>query len=117
MSWKGVETEAEYPYVGEDQTCARNPSLTVAPISNYTCLSYPGLADEDQMAAYLVANGPISIAMDALILEDYSSGIIDPYFTSSCDPTQLDHALVIVGYGTETTWFDQTLNFWIVRVC
>jgi hypothetical protein len=54
MSWGGVETEAEYPYVGEDQKCARQPNLAVAPIKNYTCLSGPNGANENQMAAYLV---------------------------------------------------------------
>lgn len=52
--------------------------------------------------------------MDATILETYSSGVIDPWFRSECDPTQLDHALVIVGYGSESSWFG-TLNYWIIR--
>jgi hypothetical protein len=54
MSWNGVETEAEYPYTGESGACERQPKLKIAPIQNYTCLSGPAPADEDQMAAYMV---------------------------------------------------------------
>ena len=46
------------------------------------------------MAAFSYANGPLSIAMDATILQTYSSGIIDP--TAAQCTTNLDHAIVIV---------------------
>ena len=61
------------------------------------------------------ANGPIAIALDAGLLEDYSSGIIDPWFSSECDPTQLDHALLIVGYDVQSGTFENT-PYWIVKV-
>lgn len=57
------------------------------------------------MAAFLVENGPLSVALDADLVEvsifqvllfnfqDYESGIIDPWFPDEeCDPTSLDHA-------------------------
>jgi len=111
MSWKGVETEASYPYTAVTGTCKGTNMNQEAPITNYTCLTTPGgaVADEDQMAAYLVANGPISIAMDAGILESYTSGIIKPT-SGECSQIQLDHAIVIVGFGVQGTE-----QFWIVR--
>jgi len=118
MSWKGVELETKYPYTGQDGQCALNKSLAVAPIKNYTCITTPNgnPADEDQMAAILVANGPLAIAMDAGELEDYDSGIIDPWFGSwSCDPTQLDHAILIVGYGVESSEIWGNTPYWIVK--
>jgi hypothetical protein len=39
-----------------------------------------------------------SIAMDATILQTYSSGIITPT-VGECSKTQLDHAINIVGWG------------------
>jgi len=117
MTWGGVETEAEYPYTAEDGTCNKDPSKFIAKIQNYTCLSTPdgAGANEDKMAAYLVANGPIAIAMNADYLQDYSSGIIDPWFGWECDATSLDHALVIVGYGQDVSELYGTTYYWIVR--
>jgi len=113
MTWKGVETEASYPYTAVTGTCKGTNNNQEAPITNYTCLTVPQgkIADEGQMAAYLVANGPISIAMDAGILESYTSGIIKPT-AGQCSQVQLDHAIVIVGYGVDA---GTSTNFWIVR--
>jgi len=109
IAWKGEMLETDYPYTAVDGTCKRKPASTIDPISNYTCLSGPKKANETEMAAFLVANGPLSIAMDAGILQSYTSGIIKPA-AGDCSTTSLDHALVIVGFGTEGT-----TDFWIVR--
>jgi len=109
ISWKGEELETDYPYTAETGTCKRNAAKTLDPLSNYTCLSGPKLANETEMAAFLVANGPLSIAMDAGILQSYTSGIIDPT-AGECSKTSLDHAIVIVGFGTLNG-----KDFWIVR--
>jgi len=113
MSWGGVETETQYPYTAETGTCNINNKLLTAAIKNYTCLTDPNHngVNEDQMAAYLVAKGPLSIAMDATPLMDYTSGILNPG-PDDCSTTQLDHALLIVGYGVDTT---QSMPFWIVK--
>jgi len=109
VSWGGIETETAYPYTGEDGNCANNPTKYSAKIKNYTCVSGPLPADETQMATFLYNNGPLSIAMDADDLMSYSSGIInDP----DCDATSLDHAILIVGYGVDST---SNLNYWIVK--
>jgi len=109
ISWKGEELETDYPYTATTDTCKRSAAKTLDPLSNYTCLSGPKLANETEMAAFLVANGPLSIAMDAGILQSYSSGIINPG-PNDCSKTSLDHAIVIVGFGV-----DGALPFWIVR--
>jgi len=109
ISWKGEELETVYPYTAETGTCKRTAANTIDPISNYTCLSGPKLANETDMATFLVNNGPLSIAMDAGILQSYTSGIIDPT-ADECSKTSLDHAIVIVGYGVEGA-----KPFWIVR--
>jgi len=111
ISWKGVETETAYPYTAETDTCTKSAhGPPMAPMANYTCISHTqgAPADEDDMAAYLVANGPISIAMDAGLLETYTGGIIIPQ--GQCSQVQLDHAIIIVGYD-----FTGATPFWIVR--
>jgi len=114
ISWKGLATEDEYVYTAQNGVC-KNVTDPINQIVNYTCLSGPGSADgpgyanETAMAAFLVANGPLSIAMDAGILQTYSSGIINPT-TGECSKTSLDHAINIVGYGV-----DNGTPFWRVR--
>jgi cathepsin F len=114
LQWGGVVTEASYPYQGVTGTCQvnfnANPTLYGA-IYNYTCLSGPTLGNEAEMASYLVEHGPLSIAMNAGLLQSYTGGVLDPWFSFECDPTTLDHAVLIVGYGTDSSDGD----FWIIR--
>jgi len=111
MAWGGLETETAYPYTGEDGNCEMNPPY-MAPLKNYTCLSVPNGADETTlMPTYLTKVGPLSIALNADLLMDYSSGIVNPQ-QGDCDGTSLDHAVLIVGYNVDQT--SQT-PFWIVK--
>jgi len=111
MTWGGLETEAAYGYEGYDQTCARTNKNIYAALKNFTCIG----TNETQMVLNLLARGPLSVALDATLVEDYTSGIIDPWFPDDeCDPTQLDHAVLIVGYGVEAGDFSNT-PFWIVK--
>ena len=95
-AWKGLMTEAVYPYTATTDACKRKTTGVYAPVTNYTCLSGPNSggpekAVETVMQAFSYSNGPLSIAMDAGILQTYSSGIIDPT-AGECSTTQLDHA-------------------------
>jgi len=112
--WGGVETESEYPYTGSEGSCRMDKTKIQSPIANYTCLTKNTTvgADEDVMASYLYTNGPISIALDADYVEGYTSGIIDPPTPADCQGTSLDHAVLIVGYGVDST---SQLPFWIVK--
>jgi len=103
----GIETEKAYKYTAEDGRCKfhnRVPvSKVAAKISNYTRVS----TDEDQIAAFLVKNGPLSIGINAQWMQLYNSGIADP---AVCDPKRLDHGVLIVGYGVENG-----KKFWIIK--
>jgi len=117
MNWGGLEKESDYPYTGYQGTCAKNNSLLMSPITNYTCISTTqGPADEDQMRAYIYQYGPVSIALDATLLQFYIGGIIDPFIPRlECDPWELDHALLIVGWGQEDNWIGEMTPYWIVK--
>jgi len=117
INWGGLVTEAQYPYTGETGTCHMPPkSQLTAPIKNYTCLSGPDPANEEQLRAFILNNGPVAIAMDAGVLQFYFGGIVDPFFPNlECDPNSLDHALLIVGWGQERNWVGTMTPYWIVK--
>jgi len=111
----GLESESSYPYTAVTDQCTENKAKIRVKISNYTCLSNPNNpngASEEVMKAFIAQKGPLSIGVDACWLQDYYGGITWPYW---CDSTVLDHAVLIVGYGVETGWYDESVPYWIVK--
>jgi cathepsin F len=102
----GLPTEDAYPYQGVDGTCQYNPSQAAVHIKNFTAIS----TNEDQIAAALVAMGPLSMGADATEWQFYMGGGV---FDLPCGHT-LDHGILIVGYGTKGTIFG-TKKYWIVK--
>ena len=60
------------------------------------------------LSGYLYEHGPLSVAVDATDdpWQDYTSGIMQ----CSESTTQINHAVVLVGYGEE-----DGKDYWIVR--
>jgi len=116
VSWGGLQTESEYPYTAETGVCHMDKQQLMAPITGFKCLSGPKPANEDQLQAYIYENGPVSIAMDAGLLQFYFGGIVDPFYPNlECDPNSLDHALLIVGWGQEANWVGTMTPYWLVK--
>jgi cathepsin F len=105
-SYGGLEPTNYYgSYVGYRKTCVSNTANMVARVSNWQSIS----TNEASMAAALYSYGPLAVAINATPLQYYTSGIIN-LSAAYCSPYALDHAVVIVGYGTSNG-----LNYWIVR--
>ena len=66
-------------------------------------------ADETEIASALVATGPLSVALNAAHLQFYQRGVYSP---SHCDPEELDHAVLLVGYGTDSS---SGTGYWKVK--
>jgi len=106
----GITSEANYPYISGNGR------------SNYTCQSKPSVShiasfkdvqvnSEAQLLAALQF-GPVSVAIEAdqLCFQLYRSGILT---SASCRcGTNLDHGVLLVGYGTDAT---TGKDFWKVK--
>jgi len=103
---KGITTEAAYAYTAEDGTCiTTNPISAV--IANWTAVS----TVPAQIQTFMYNQGPLSITINADLLMSYNSGIITGT-PSDCPVSEMDHAVLLVGYGTNTS---VNTDFWTVK--
>jgi C1A family cysteine protease len=104
-----VESESNYPYTsgtgGVTGSCACPCTLGIGKATSYTQI---GTTTAAIMTA--VASQPASVAIDArtMYFQSYTSGVLTS--PQKCG-SQLDHAVVAVGYGTDPT----AGGYWIVR--
>lgn len=97
-------------YQARDGTCKldKKDIKPVVEVTGYDCIT----GGEEVMAAYLAENGPLSFAMNADYLQFYTGGVSHP---KSCSPLSLDHAMMIVGYGTQKDSSGKDQPVWICR--
>jgi len=91
-----AELESVYKYTAKNGTCAYDAdSATAVEVSAYTTVKKD---DVTQMKA-AVAQQPVSVSIEAdkAVFQQYTSGVFD---SAKCG-TKLDHATLVVGYGTE----------------
>jgi C1A family cysteine protease len=91
---KGWASERQYPYAGSDRY-----RCTTSKFSHKGQLSGPYRVTSSDSGMYnaLQQNGPISVAIDAGVLQNYHSGVI------SRGGRRLDHAVLLVA-GDSNTW-------------
>ncbi|GAB1599398.1 cathepsin L1-like [Argonauta hians] len=102
----GIDSEESYPYEGKDLKCRYKKSDVVASDNGYVDVKSGSESSLQQAVATI---GPISVAIDAghLSFQLYRHGV---YKENSCSPTQLDHGVLAVGYGT-----DNGKDYWLVK--
>ena len=97
--------------LGANETCARARRPARRPLHVHTppCGSArAGPLTGRYVAAYVAKYGPVVIGLDATQQwQSYKGGVL----TQGCDATKADHAVVIVGYGTDSSAGD----YWIIR--
>lgn len=105
----GDDTEGSYPYTagtsGAGGTCNFNSSDIGAKFVNYTDIPKGDCA---ALLHAVATVGPVSVAVNANGIMNYQTGI---YSDDQCDPTALDHGVLVVGYGQTT----EGKKFWIVK--
>jgi len=116
----GLPKETDYPYCVGDGSCfpcqapGYNETLCGPPVEYCNATEFPCKegkvdiavkiddwkaisTDETEIQKALVETGPFSVALDASMLQFYRKGVFNPVF---CSKTELDHAVLMVGYGT-----------------
>jgi cathepsin L len=103
---KGLCTESAYPYTGKDGTC-KSTSCTMSTDSKIT--SYKDVTHTENALGAAVDGQPISIAIEAdqSGFQLYKSGV----FCGVCGQN-LDHGVLLVGYGTDTSDYWKVKNSW-----
>lgn len=107
----GLELESDYPYEAENEKCHFKRNLAKVQLTSAVNIT----TNETQMAQWLVENGPISIGINANAMQFYMGGVSHP-FKFLCNPKNLDHGVLIVGYGTSKyPLFHSKLPYWIIK--
>nr|UHM21912.1 cathepsin L7 [Zabrotes subfasciatus] len=103
----GIDTEQSYPYDAKDEKCHYNPRESGATDKGYVDIES---GDEEQLKAAVATVGPISVAIDAshMGFQFYQKGV---YSDPECSSTELDHGVLVVGYGTDESGQD----YWLIK--
>jgi cathepsin L len=103
----GVALEDEYRYIMIDGWCYADRQSSGVVVKGYVNVSSSEAALQSA-----VAMGPVAVAIDAAHpeFEFYDSGV---YFNPNCknDLNDLDHEVLVVGYGTDPVGGD----YWLVK--
>jgi cathepsin L len=104
----GIDTEASYPYTAESsQTCNYNAANSGATLKSYVNVQTGSESD----LQVKTQTGPTSVAIDASqsSFQFYSSGV---YYEPACSSTQLDHGVLSIGWGTDSS---SGSDYWLVK--
>ncbi|XP_020093574.1 vignain-like [Ananas comosus] len=100
----GIATASTYPYVGNRGECdTRRAARIAASIDGYSVVMW---SDESALMRK-VANGPVACGISCTPEFDaYAGGVL-----KASAPNTLDHAVLVVGYGTDRDEGD----YWIIK--
>lgn len=103
---QGITSEANYPYVTVNAICK---SPLPGKVANLTSPGYITVANNELAFKAALQNGPIAVSVSATSWNGYVGGVFTGCGTVTM--SQLDHAVLLVGYGT-----DPTLGkYWIIQ--
>uniref|UniRef100_A0A8C9AHP4 Cathepsin L n=1 Tax=Prolemur simus TaxID=1328070 RepID=A0A8C9AHP4_PROSS len=105
----GLDSEESYPYDAMDESCKYNPEYSVANDTGFVDVP----KQEKALMKAVAAVGPVSVAIDAghESFQFYKEGI---YFEPNCSSEDVDHGVLVVGYGFERAESDSN-KYWLVK--
>lgn len=108
----GVDTENSYPYEAHDSKCRFRNRTVGADDKGYVEIPE---GDEKKLMQAIAVKGPVSVAIDASqeSFRLYDGGVYDEPLCGN-GPDNLDHGVLVVGYGTDPVHGDYYLvkNSW-----
>lgn len=108
----GIEEELGNEYRAP-QGCRNGKAREVGQIIDWQMVQHRAYASEDVVGKELMTHGPMAIAINADFLLFYRSGIARPSssrWRGWCDTAKLNHAVVLVGFGTE-----DGVKYWTIK--
>jgi cathepsin L len=104
----GISRTRDYQYLGQDDYCVERNATRVGKFKGFARI--PRYDDEALMEA-VYSRGPVAVSLDASqdSFTFYSSGV---YYDTACmwKPADLDHSMMLVGYGT-----DSAGDYWLIK--
>lgn len=106
----GALLAEDYPYIGQNNYCGANGTLaSAASLKGWQRVK---ARDEKALMEAVYLRGPVAVSMDASpdLFKFYSEGVFE-FPQCKWKAGELDHAVLVVGYGTDKEGRD----FWLVR--
>jgi cathepsin F len=110
IKWGGITGESNYPYTAMTGNCRSSGMPNVAEIRNWTATS----PDMVSIEAFLVSQGPLSMTLNANPLQSYRKGVIQPSIFSQCPSSGADHAVLLVGFGDDSS-SGTSVHYWTIK--
>ncbi|XP_059224580.1 cathepsin L [Stomoxys calcitrans] len=103
----GIDTEKSYPYEGIDDSCHFDKASIGATDTGFVDIPQ---GNEEMLMKAVATMGPVSVAIDASqeSFQFYREGV---YIEPNCNAENLDHGVLVVGYGTDKNGQD----YWLVK--
>lgn len=103
----GIQSYDSYPYTGTQHSCSYNSADKVTGITSCTVVQE---GSESSLQQAVASYGPTAVGIDAssMSFQLYSSGV---YYNPTCSSKNLDHAVLVAGYGSESDGGD----YWLVK--
>lgn len=103
----GIQSDKTYPYMGKKNKCQYNSNFSVGTDRGFVQTPFN---DEKELKIAVATVGPVSVQVNARLasFQHYAGGV---YHDPKCNPNQTNHAVLVVGYGSDKKGHD----FWIVK--
>jgi len=102
LTLEGIESEADYPYTGKLGKCHSDISKAAMDYPKTIEIYYTNLERGERGLQDLLLLGPLAALVDARSdsFKNYKSGV---YYNPDCSQKKkdLNHAVLVVGYGTD----------------
>ena len=103
----GLMLSQDYPFINGVGECKYDESKTYVKVKTYNFVA----KDEEAMRKVLYKYGPLAGAINGMAMMFYDEGIYEPWFSDLC-PNNINHAIVIVGYGIDK---ETGKKFWKIK--